>query len=74
MSDVAAFNHIKRLLNACIRHFAKIADQPDGKAGKEKTRDNLIKTEERKLLPNEDGETADNDAGKDAVTRGAAPE
>ena len=70
-----ALSHgIERVRDALCRLFIQEAHDIDGAEGKDEARDDLVEAEEGELLPYEDGDAARDDARKDAVPRGAAPE
>ena len=67
-------DRVKCLGNGRFRFFVKQADNNDREQRKDKARYDLIESPESKLLPNEDGYAADDNTGKNAVARCAAPE
>ncbi len=74
LSDFAMLYGIEGICNLLFRFLVEFAYDVNSKQREEEAGDDLIETKESELLPDQNGNAADEDAGKDAVPRSTAPE
>ena len=60
--NLALSDLVECLKDGAFRYAVEPADNPDGESGEQEARDDFVKSEEGVLLPDEDGDTADDDA------------